>query len=282
MHVGTDLFAQIGHLVDVGDLHRKKGVARIFDQLRRLKAGHQDRGLEKVERPVEGTEHILRTRGLGPDDHAVGPHEIADGGAFAKKLRIGCHVEIGIGAGIPDDGFDLAARSHRHGRFRDNDGIAGQVTGKLARGVEHIGQVGMPVPAPGGRSNRDEHGIRIGDSRPEFGCEMQPAGRDVACHKVLEARLIDRHHTRSDAVDLAGILVDTGDVEAEFGKTGARHKTDITGSNNCQLHMHLLRFGWRNAAGPRRMLYRAFVTSRLRPVQTIAARGPSAFQRQAS
>ena len=106
----------------------------------------------------------------------------------------------------------------------------------------------MPVPAPGGRSDRDEHGIRTGNSRPEFGREMQPAGRDVACHKVLEARLIDRHHTRSDAVDFAGILVDTGDVEAEFGKTGARHKTDITGSNNCQLHMHLLRFGWRNAA----------------------------------
>ena len=79
---------------------------------------------------------------------------------------------------------DLAARSHRHGRFHDNDGIAGQVAGKLARGVEHIGQVGMPVPAPGGRSDRDEHRIRTGNSRSEFGREMQPAGRDVACYKV--------------------------------------------------------------------------------------------------
>ena len=33
LHVGADLLAEVGHLVDEGDLHREEGVGGIFDQL---------------------------------------------------------------------------------------------------------------------------------------------------------------------------------------------------------------------------------------------------------
>jgi hypothetical protein len=35
LDIGADLLAQVGDLVDEGDLHREEGVAGIFDQLGR-------------------------------------------------------------------------------------------------------------------------------------------------------------------------------------------------------------------------------------------------------
>ena len=36
LHVGADALAQVGHLVDEGDLGREEGVGRVLDQLGRL------------------------------------------------------------------------------------------------------------------------------------------------------------------------------------------------------------------------------------------------------
>ena len=43
LHVGADRFAQIGDLVDEGDLGGEEGVGRVFDQLRRAPADIEDR-----------------------------------------------------------------------------------------------------------------------------------------------------------------------------------------------------------------------------------------------
>ena len=43
LHVGADLFAEIGDLVDEGDLGREERVGGVFDQLGGAPAGEQDR-----------------------------------------------------------------------------------------------------------------------------------------------------------------------------------------------------------------------------------------------
>ena len=49
LHVGADALAQVGHLVDEGDLGREEGVGRVLDQLGGLERGEQDRGLDQVQ-----------------------------------------------------------------------------------------------------------------------------------------------------------------------------------------------------------------------------------------
>ena len=53
VHVGADLLAEIGDLVDEGDLGREEGVGRVLDQLGGLEVGEDDRRLDQIERPVE-------------------------------------------------------------------------------------------------------------------------------------------------------------------------------------------------------------------------------------
>ena len=57
LDVGADRLAQIGDLVDEGDLGREKGVGGVFDQLGGLDVGEHDRRLDQIERPVERAQH---------------------------------------------------------------------------------------------------------------------------------------------------------------------------------------------------------------------------------
>ena len=241
MDIRPDLLAEVSHLVDVRNLHRKKGVAGIFDQLRGFQAGHQYRRLDQIERAVEGAKHILGAFALGTHHHTVGTHEITDRGALAKKFRVGRDVEIGVRACRPDDGLDLAAGADGDCRFGDDHRVAGQVPSQFTRRIEDIGQVGMTVTATRRRPDSDENRIRFRDHRTKLGGEMKPVCRHIARDKVLKPGLIDRHDAGLDADNLIGILVDAGDVEPEFGKAGPRYKTDIPRSDDRQLHLVLPR-----------------------------------------
>ena len=96
LHVGADLFAQIGDLVDEGDLGGEEGVGRVFDQLGGAPVGEHDRRAVEIERPVELGHHLARALVLGADHDAVGTLEVLDGGAFAQEFRIRDHGEIGV------------------------------------------------------------------------------------------------------------------------------------------------------------------------------------------
>ena len=97
LHVGADLFGEIGDLVDEGDLGGEEGVGRVFDQLRRAPLGEQDRRPVEIERPVELAHHVARALVGAADHDAIGMLEVADGGALAQELRIGDHREVGFG-----------------------------------------------------------------------------------------------------------------------------------------------------------------------------------------
>ena len=111
---------------------------------------------------------------------------------------------------------------------------------KLTRGLIHIGQIGMSIAAPCRRADSYEYGVGCHDSRPDISREMQTSCINITRHQFLKSRLINRHETRPDVGNLSRILVDAGHIKAEFRETGSRNKTDIAGSNDCQLQGCLL------------------------------------------
>ncbi len=113
----------------------------------------------RYKRPVERGHHLHGPRVLGADDDAVGPLEVGDRRALAQELRVGDHVELGLGPGLAHDALDLVAGAHRHGRLGDHHGVAVKRAGDVAGGLVDVGQVGMAVAAAGRRAHRDEHRI---------------------------------------------------------------------------------------------------------------------------
>ena len=97
LHVGADLLAEVGDLVDEGDLHGQKGVGGVFDQFGGAPVGEQDRRLVEIERAVELGHHRPGALVVEADDHAVRPLEVLDRRAFAQELRVGDHRDVGVG-----------------------------------------------------------------------------------------------------------------------------------------------------------------------------------------
>src|SRR6266852_2693421 len=85
----------------------------------------------------------------------------------------------------------------------------------------------MTVTAPRRRPDRDEYSVGPVDRGVEVRREREPARCGVARHQLVEAGLEDRDLALRQAFDLAGILVDAGDRDAEFGKARTRDQADI-------------------------------------------------------
>ncbi len=236
LHIGADGFAEVGHLVDEGDLHRQEGVGRILDQLRRPSAGEQDRGLVEVQGPVEFAHHRPRPLVLDPHHHAVGPLEVVDRRALAQEFRVGHHGHVRIGPDALDDGFDLVACSHRHGRLGHHHGEAVHEARDLLGHRIDVRQVRMAVAPAAGCSHGDEHGVGLGHRHGRIGRELQAPGLDVARHQKVQARLVDGHDPFFQPCDLARVLVDAGHIMPEIGETRPGNQAHITGANHRNAH----------------------------------------------
>ena len=83
--VGADLLADVGDLVDEGDLGREEGVGGELDHL-----GAGDVGVDDLaaQRLVEGRDGIARgaVAGIGADHDAVGVEEVGDRRALLEEL----------------------------------------------------------------------------------------------------------------------------------------------------------------------------------------------------
>src|ERR1700730_5285782 len=60
--------------------------------------------------------------------------------------------------------------------------------------------------------------------------------RGIPVHQLFEAGLVDRDLAARQPVDLAGVLVDAADIDAEFRETRARDHADITCPDHCDAH----------------------------------------------
>jgi hypothetical protein len=138
--------AQVGHLVDEGDLHRQEGVGRVLDQFAGPPAGEDDRRLVQAQRAIELAHHRLGALVLGADHDAVGALEVLDRRAFAQELGVGDHGELGLGLVSLDDRLDLVAGADRHGRLGDDDGEAVDQAGDLLGGSVDVERSAWPSP----------------------------------------------------------------------------------------------------------------------------------------
>ena len=148
LHVGAGLFAQIGDLVDEGNLGGEEGVGGVFDQFRRAAAHVKYRRGVQIKRPVQFGQHRARPRVVGADHDAVRMLEVLDGGALAQEFRIGDYLHLRVGTLLAQDALDLVAGADRHGRLGDHDRRARQQRGNLAHRLEHKAQIGVTVAAP--------------------------------------------------------------------------------------------------------------------------------------
>ena len=74
----------------------------------------------------------------------------------------------------------------------------------------------MAVAFLGWRTDSNEHNVRAFHRLSQVGGERQAPGGDVLLDQGIEPRLVDRHDPLEQAFNLAGVLVDTDHVGAEF------------------------------------------------------------------
>src|SRR5215470_858222 len=85
----------------------------------------------------------------------------------------------------------------------------------------------MSVAAPGGGAHRNEHGGSALQAVGHARRKRQPSLPHIRGHKLLEAWLVDRDLATVERVDLAGILVDAGDLMTKIGNACPRNEADI-------------------------------------------------------
>ena len=99
-----------------------------------------------------------------------------------------------------------------------------------------IAQIGMAVAAPRRRADRDENRVGFRDRRGQIGGKIQPAGLHIGRHQRIEAGLENRDFAPAQGCDLAGVLVDAGDLVAEIRKAGAGYQPHIARANHGNPH----------------------------------------------
>ena len=82
----------------------------------------------------------------------------------------------------------------------------------------------------------NENDLRLADSLGELGCERQSTVTQVSVDKLTQTRLVNRDSPLCEALDLTFDLVDTYDVIPALGKAGSLHQSDVSGSDDCDLH----------------------------------------------
>ena len=240
LHVGADLFAQVRHFVDEGDLRREEGVGGVFDQLARPAVDDQQRRFVEEERTVDLGHHFAAEIVLRPDHDPVGALEVADGCAFAQEFGIGNdgHLQSALrhGGAVRKDALDLVARADRHGRLGHHDGVVGQRVTDFARDCVDVGEVRMAVAPAAGRAHCNEDGGSALDAFSKIGGEREAARLHIAFDQRIQPGFVDRHDTVMQLGDLCRVLVDAHDIVTEIGETRARYQADIAAAHHSDLH----------------------------------------------
>ena len=221
LNIRADFFADIRHLVDERDLGRQKCVRCIFDKLAALTRRKQDRRLVEIKRAIDFRQHIARAIRIAAHHHAVGAAEVLDGRAFAQEFGIGNNVALRVWPRLADHLFHFPAAPYGDGGFGDHDGVAVHGLGDLFGGSKYEAEIGVPVAPAAGRSHRDKDGVSVLYGLREGLREGKPSRLHIGGNDLVQPRLEDRNLAGFQARDLAGVLVDTDHMVAEFREAGA-------------------------------------------------------------
>ena len=94
----------------------------------------------------------------------------------------------------------------------------------------------MPVAPARRRPHRDEHRIGIPYRRRQVRPEPQTPRLDIVPDQLVQAGLVDRHHSLQKPIDLPRILVDAENIVTEVREAGPRHQTDVARTDHRYTH----------------------------------------------
>ena len=238
-NVGAEHFGEVGQFVHEADARRQHGVGSILGQFGTLDVGDDQALAVALERRVEGTHQVDGLVVIGTDNDAVRTHEVFDGSAFREEFRVGNDavrdVDRALVQFVGNGGLDLGGGADRHRTFVYDDLIVGHQASNVAGGGEHVLEVGRTIFVRRS-ADSDELDGAVVDCLLDIGREVKPAGGDIAADHLEQPGLMDRDVAAHEDTDLFGIHIDADNVIANLGQTGATDQTDITGSNNGDLH----------------------------------------------
>jgi len=226
--VGPDDLAQIGDLVDIGDLGREEAVRRVLDHLGGFQVRDHHRRPCAADRQVDTSQQPYRARTLGPDHDPVGVEAGLDRGTLAEKLGVHGHLHV---RSMPIASGDLIlqppGRPHGGRALLNQETAASGAVGDEGAGGEHGLQIRGAIRT-GRRAHADEHhpGFRDRACRLELECEA--ASRPIPLHDLGQPRLVEGEQPSLEEIDLRGIDVGARDAMPQFSEAGAGHETDVT------------------------------------------------------
>ncbi|MNN14870.1 hypothetical protein D3C81_1279520 [compost metagenome] len=185
--------------------------------------------------------------GRAAEHAAVRAHEILHSRAFLQELGVRDHRVLQVfqparGQFLTDGGGHAVAGAHWHGGLVHHHLEAGHVAADVARGGQHVLQVGRAVFVRG-RAHGNELHVGVLHAGRHVGRKRQAAGSAITLDQLLEARLIDRHAASIEHGDLAFVHIETEHRIAEFRQAGAGDQADIAATDNCDFHSRSSRTG---------------------------------------
>src|SRR5262249_11241849 len=88
LHVGANLFTEIGDFVDETDFGSKKCVGRVLDELSRAASGEEDWSPVQIKRAVDLGQNGLGALIVRSNHNPIGMFKIMDCSTFPQEFRI--------------------------------------------------------------------------------------------------------------------------------------------------------------------------------------------------
>ena len=241
VHVGAYEFAEVCDVVHEADAGCEHGVCSVLDHFgaRDVREDHAE--VVEHHRAVEAGHEFFCLFAFHTDDNAVRLHEVRDGGAFLQEFWVACDVERDVHTTLVefflDGGLDLLGGADRDCRLGHENGVLLDVLSERAGHSEHILQVGGTVFIRR-RTHGAEYHFDIVENASEVGREVETAFALVPEHHFVETRFVYRNFTFLERFDLGLVHIDASHVDAHFGKARAANKTNVTGTDNSNIHKY--------------------------------------------
>ena len=189
-HIGSQLLAYVGNLVDEGYTGGQKRIGGIFDHFSGAQIGDNDR---RPQAEIEMGHLVSRFLVERAQNDPIGAHEVRDGRTLTQELRVGNHRKLcGLGLiGADDVGHPVTSTYRHRALVDDNHRVTHGARHCLGGGFDVL-QVGLTVH-PFRGADGDEHEFGVSQRFRVVGREGKPAGLRVAAHHFVQPGLVDRH-----------------------------------------------------------------------------------------